>query len=138
MPWLAKPKGSAIIPKADQVVGSESDRFCLPEKTFEGCHNHPLLERIAFRTFSIDEDEEKSLIQFRLSTFDRTPFPALKEIEHPGFIWDIAESQIEKDPFVKWAEKFQKEGIELVDRPEACYRPRRKFVPERSSGRRGD
>ncbi|KAJ7605797.1 hypothetical protein FB45DRAFT_1012316 [Roridomyces roridus] len=105
--------------------------------TLNRCDSHPLLQRIAFRTHDLADN---SLIEL-LATFDRTSFPALKEIEHPMFIWAISESTTPvsaKDPFVEWAEKSQKEGIELVDPQGARYRPRRQFVPQRSSRRRGD
>ncbi|KAJ7622519.1 hypothetical protein FB45DRAFT_1061966 [Roridomyces roridus] len=107
-----------------QVLSIVSQRAQIrsPVETFKQCDNHPLLERIVFRTMSgsvqTDENGDKHPDKF-ISTFDRTPFPALREIEHPVFKWNLPEAEMAKHAYVKWAEKFQKEGVDLVQSPGA-------------------
>ncbi|KAJ7622520.1 hypothetical protein FB45DRAFT_1061967 [Roridomyces roridus] len=122
------------------IVSNRHLQIRSPIETFKQCDSHPLLERIVFRALSgsvqTDEHGDKHPDKF-LSTFDRTLFPSLHEIEHMLFGWNLAEAEMLKHPYVKWAEKFQKEGVELVQSPGENYRPRRLFV-SRSSKRRGD
>ncbi|KAJ7634493.1 hypothetical protein FB45DRAFT_829742 [Roridomyces roridus] len=101
-------------------------------ETFNECAEHASLERIVFKTLYRDSVDQNGNAQPKtlLSQFDRKPFPALREIEHPLFRWNIPESELVKSPWVEWAEKFQAVGIDLVERPGAKWRARRMFVPK--------
>ncbi|KAJ7465144.1 hypothetical protein FB451DRAFT_1262770 [Mycena latifolia] len=88
------------------------------------------LERIVFKSpayFSLQQTQKTKFDAF-FSHIDRTQFPALREIQHPGCTWPTTEHEISKSSWVTWAEALLKHSIHLVDEQGVRWRPRLKFI----------
>ncbi|KAJ7605914.1 hypothetical protein FB45DRAFT_464044 [Roridomyces roridus] len=96
-------------------------------------HKHDSLECIVFQSTHYDSwKSHVNAVEKFLTDFDSTPFPALREIQHPAFRWNNSEKELLKSPWVKWAEKFRENyNIHLVCRRGAQWRLRRVFEPKK-------
>ncbi|KAJ6584653.1 hypothetical protein B0H19DRAFT_1105878 [Mycena capillaripes] len=94
---------------------------------------HTHLERILFKLpaacpFNMRQNQRNALGRF-LSSLDVTPFPALRQIEHPLCSWPTSEREIARSQWVRWAESLLGRNIQLVDSKGTHWRPRLKYVP---------
>ncbi|KAJ7465145.1 hypothetical protein FB451DRAFT_1262775 [Mycena latifolia] len=116
------------------VLGISSDSKSIPRELSE---KHACLERIVFKSpkyFSLRQGQKAKFDAF-FSHIDRTQFPALREIQHPGCTWPTTEHEISKSHWVTWAETLLEHNIHLVDEKGGRWRPRLKFMKKSTKKR---
>ncbi|KAJ7505791.1 hypothetical protein B0H11DRAFT_2272570 [Mycena galericulata] len=114
-----------------QVLGICSDVKTGPTQrtSFALRDPHASLERIVFKPslpLGFRKYERQKLGDLLLG-LDRTAFPALREIQHPHCAWPLAEPEISRSYWVKWAETLRERDIHLVDDKGVRWRRRLQF-----------
>ncbi|KAJ7465279.1 hypothetical protein FB451DRAFT_1263166 [Mycena latifolia] len=118
------------------VLGISCDeKSLLRLPTLESPEKHARLELIIFKlpgVYRMKQKQRVSCGRFLLS-LDGTPFPALREIEHPHCSWPTTEPEISKSHWVRWAEALQDRSIQLVGKTRVQWRRRLKYVPQKAT-----
>ncbi|KAJ6466372.1 hypothetical protein C8R45DRAFT_1021463 [Mycena sanguinolenta] len=117
------------------VLGIRCDeKTIITTSGFELIDKHMCLERIVFKlppgNDPMRQKQRNSLRSF-LTSLDVTPFPSLRQIEHPHCEWPTTDAEISRNQWVRWAESLLERNIQLVDEEGNHWRPRLKYVPGR-------
>ncbi|KAJ7622512.1 hypothetical protein FB45DRAFT_1091487 [Roridomyces roridus] len=75
--------------KVLDVCTASEDKLSLLQAVLKRCETHGFLERIVIEPIPSDREGQSELLEDFLFEFDRTPFPALQEVQHSLFDWRV-------------------------------------------------
>ncbi|KAJ7474334.1 hypothetical protein FB451DRAFT_287235 [Mycena latifolia] len=86
-------------------------------------HIHRHLSKVAFDVQHISKENIRDW-DIVLGAFEPTHFPNLREVELNCFLWPTTEREIAKSQWVRWAERFLKDGVSMIDKDGKKWRAR--------------